>query len=385
MLKLQLARKRSRFVRDAFQRRCVPNDTEDDYETTIIIGKSVRYNILYEAHESIFNLIQKDLPWQDLISLKTACALANKLVSHADVVDRMIQGMDMMNTFCACIHNNNATYVKTLIDNYSIPRYQLIRGLIYCLFTLRNDTSRVFLDALDFPRYSKFDTYEYLADHCVYCETIYCLFDYINAPLHNECGVSQKMLLQMTCAVDNIVMFRHILGMYDVGISHIELWISSINCSTRVFKLILNDNPNQRISQRMLIRFVRFQGFAVADKIGFLHYVFARGLAHLSRRLNNSIIDYCRHINLSRAAIRDAAMLVETYGSHRMVQSTMTQYIQDCMPTSIEEMADVSKRLIYKQKHIDMITTNMDFWSRFPKIEYILVNKLKLQERKQLC
>jgi hypothetical protein len=313
-----------------------------------------------------------------------ACALTNRLVEHGDIVERMIDATDVTNTFCMCVHNNSPAYVQTLIDKHGIPKHQLIRGLIYSIYTFRNDLCIIFFDTLDFPKHSKYDNSEYFVDHSVYCGKTHCMYDYIDSQPYNETNVSQKMLLQMAVAADNVDMFRHIKNTYDLGISYIDIWVAAVNCGKHVFATILKDAKNLRISQRMLIRFMRFQGCHVVDKLGYLHYIFERGIAHLGRRLNDSIIDYCWHARLSNNEYRSATMLVEKYGSHHLVQSTLRQYIYRCMPISILEMIDLSSRIVYKQKHIDMICSNMSFWKQFPKIEYVLVNKLKLQERKHM-
>lgn len=383
MLRRKLAAKRSTFVRNPYKRTYINYEDEDDEVRDIIINKTnKKINIICNVHESILDIIQYKLGWNDLASLKQTCTTTNNFIKHNDIIDRMIADMDLINAFCTCIIMNNELYLELFLDNFNIPRYQLINCLIYTICTGRNTISRILIDSLDFVKYSNRDDIE-IECECHKCNHLQCFSDFVENELYFE-NISQKMLLQIACMFDNLEMFKYIMEKYDLEFTYIDIWATILHNSVYIFDEMIRINPMMKLSQRMLKNYV-FR-IVCGDKFDFLDYLFKNKIAHLGIRLNNAIIEYCLYnfeMNSSKI-LRKIIMLVENYGSDHMVQTTMTNCIFACYPKMIREIISVSKRLLYKKKFIDMIEKKQEYWTKVPEIEFMIVNKLKLQERSKI-
>lgn len=140
--------------------------------------------------------------------------------------------------------------------------------------------------------------------------------------------------------------------------------------------------PHMKISQRMLLKYLRTTKFADPGKhLEMIEFLLSEGLTVLSRRLNQRILTYLyRRVFISSRDVKAAARIVENYGSHRLLKSTLKTYIYLSLNGAMNELINISQRVIFSQKHLDMMSGNILVWSSPWNIEGMVVNNIRMQE-----
>lgn len=374
-------------------------DWNDDYQNneTIIIEKYKHVDNLNNMHESILHLIQSNLQWYDLISLKLTQKRYNEQISSIDVIGQMVRSTTPSEALSICIFGNSVMYLKQLLEQTrDIPTYKLKEALIYAIQTHRNEVAKVLIDILHLPKTSSQDheilfTYIYTNDITILRDWTSLhrdwamLRDHLNAVTPIRANVlSNKRLLQLACLSNNVTMFNYLLGKYKMDFTYIDIQVAINNMGCDVFREMSKlRGKSFKLSQRMLVDYVYdryYNRHTLESKLHFLQYVLIKKLSFLSQRIIAALLNTMLSEGVKDFEVTLFIKLVEAHGSQKLVQSLMKQFIHHLLSWEVKEMINISQRLVYKPKHLDMIATNHRFWDT-SKIEYMFVNKLKMQER----
>lgn len=373
---------------------------EDYFHTQDIIIRKPKHLINYfgNVHQSIWYNIQKHLNSRDLSALKASCSQGRAYILPCDVVEKLIQEIGMVAAFCKYLHIGNTQSTLIITKKYGLPDLHIWKGIIYCIGTFKNTLAKELLTVLG-PKLIHWNCTQiyHETDHCVSCQTWSCLWTlmadsylmYYSA-IPNRCGNhknvafaippnSSRIILHTACAHNNIEMVKYLVTKYNLSIGFNDLWISIVYCAPAVFKYLMKINPTLRISENVLCKIINFQDTDTTYKWEFIYTVFEQGLVpRIGRRFTNTIINYIRICN-ELPVLKQIHEIINIAGSKRLVQSCFGACLFECLSHSTNLMIETSK-ITYKAKHLRIVENSSTWRFRNPKMEYIIVNKLKLQE-----
>lgn len=361
--------------------------SDDDIEGDIVITKKQhKYNILENLHESILTNINLYISWEDMSALKIISKQMNNVITAKDIVNNSIQNSSLLTTFCTLVVNEKTTYLRTLLDTNRIPMAHIRSALMFSTATFYNESAKILCDYVEFSKqYSGEHNNPILKQYdcrCAICLEKEITIDRLcneHEDEHYFPQLSKGKLLFIAISSDNIDMFRYIKNKYNMKITNIDVWVMMQYKSLRVFQDMLRESSRPEIiSQKMMIGYLRV--FEIEDNVSFIALMFESGVIKLGRKLLTVLIALIDINYLNQKDIRIILKIIETHASHHMIQYVFKQFIRKNRKLLLKEFINISPRIVYKQKHLDMVKK----YKNNDEIEYIIANKLVLQYRRTL-
>lgn len=371
-------------------------DEEYDNYCDIVISKnniSPKSTLNDTLHESIHCMIYKYISARDMIHMKLSCRLHNKFITHRDILEKMVQETSFVATLCNCVYYNKASYIQILSERFSYEfrnthKHSVIKALIYWVMACDNiDVVCALIDVIELPRNGTLDNDCFYIKHCV-CKNKYC-FNYYMHYTSTTHHMSQRLLLQIACYANNISIMKHIINRFYIHFSYIDVWTSMVNNNMAAFQYI-TITRNVKISQRLLLRYMK-TNLSFSEKLNFLQFIFENKLSFFGKRLIYNIINTRTSYGCHNEALV-FVKIMEKFGSNILINKTFTQYLYHNNGLILGHMIDISNKIVYKQKHLRMIENKYILkleelengyiiLNNLDKIEYMVVNKMRLQDR----
>lgn len=367
-----------KFPRAAFKRTIGEDDGADFNQDDIVLLKKEQNNFLCDVHESVIQAIHSHLPWGDLCALKCSCALFSQLVEDMDIIRRLVSDEGLNTAFMICLYENRHRFVSMMINSYKIDKTILENGLIYSVARGFNESAVALLNLLNVQMRSSIDVFEFDVDHSVFCKNYCCFVEYMTLSIGM---LSLRLLLQVACNTNNTFIVDHLVSRYQLQFANIDIWTTLKHLSYSVMEYMINSSPDFKIKQQMMTAYIR--SYDVYPRASMIEYLLIKNKIKLTNQLISTLVDYMTQFTAdSYAEILNVVYLIDRYGTSRQVQNAFSQCIAKHLPLSIKAFIEHSKRIVYDDKYISMIESD-EFWSaNYSKYEYILVSKLRMQERK---
>lgn len=370
------------FTRNPFQRTILSNDDEDvmtnPYES-IVLKKDTK-NRVSEIHESILHNIIDFMTVNDLVAFKQSCKLANAFIDQEQLLQRMIEEDGLTYTFCRCIYNNHHEFVDELIVDEQIPIDVLIKCMIYCVFTRRNDMVFKLLQHIHLNE-CNVDGLNVLPykDDCPVCEHLPCFAYYVECVYDcdnaiNYGIISDKALLRIACIADNVDIVNHLLkGGYTYCTPN-DINLSVMNLAGNVVYYLIQ-HWNQKISFNTIRDFISTIYQELDWK--FLKYLIDLNAIRLSKRLSYTFIHL---LSMKPQYTKHVHDLVEQYGTNKLLDKLCMYYMSTMDLTALNMLMEQSKRLRVKPR-LFRIIDNDDDLSKNVRLESFLLNRYILSNR----
>lgn len=384
-----------RFKQDSFKRRMYPETMYDINDDIIISNEKTfqhnknKYNIIDNMHVSILQHLTTYLSWEDMAAMKNTSKNLYRKITVAYIVDLAVSQSNPSKAMCEFALSPNTSYLRYLLENYTIPDSHIRSAVIFTVMTKRNGSAKVLCD---FVRYSKHNT-KYVHDFKLRyydCQCASCM--YHSMEIDADCNTieggtdlfsvaSLRSIVRMCVATDNMAMFKHLLQKHNITFDNTDIWPMLTFKSKQIFHEMLRMKPKMQINQKMFRSYVNLPSFAAC--VDFAAYMFEWGVVKLGRKLFALFLAQANLNYQGLPHVNTIVKIITVHGTHSMIQGALKQFIHKHLITAAQLLIGMSPRIVYKQKYLDILVKHKDFYKVFPAMEYILANKLALQERLQ--
>lgn len=375
-------------------------DVEHDSET-FIIEKYKKFDILGKAHDSIFHFIGSTLQWKDLASLKLLGKRFNNLVTYESIVDRMLVDKTPLDVLSICVFSNNVPYLEGLLNTRrnDIPINMLTECLVYAIQTKRNDIAKALSAIVSLPKTCRADKefHQTRVEDVMIMNQSFAtlqpldwtsLSSYLTgAQSEHSAELSHRKLIQISAMSDNVDMFKFFLDKYKIAIIHNDIRVAIYYASHNVINEMSRiQGKDFMLSEKMLIDYLwyyRTRYCTFEDTLKFLKFTLERRFI-LSQKVIKTMLAIIHYGGADYGETGEFIKILEVYGTNKQLDKVMKFFIYHKYTWHVSQMIDISKRLVYTQKHLNLIEINSKFWNAYhdTDVEYVFINKLKLQERK---
>lgn len=330
--------------------------------------------MLTSFHSSIIQNITNHLEWRDVLALKAVNKDTDTSIDFQHIFERMLHQETpekIVEMSIISYNKQNTDVLDAMLLNMGSYKMQEVEHVLKCyllktaLGSTRVQNKIQFIDkvvkALKTPKF------------CIQDRTPLMLYQYMNE-------LSLKMIMQAACLEGEIQVFKYISSL-RVPFTNVDILAALMHGKIEIIKEMARMRNKQglkfKISQKLLIRHWDMHTI----NIDLFDFIFRCGFATLGRRLAKAMV-YTWSIDFGgRQDAMKRVMLLERYAvNNDILRFAMKFCIKKRLMISVCELIDKSHRIVFSPKHVLMIEDDAGFWREHcPQIEYMLVNKINLQ------
>lgn len=343
----------------------VGHGNEVDSATNIILRKHGDVSWFASLHESIIHNILDHMELKDVLKMRQTSKYMNNIIDRETIARSTLRNHGHNITFCRAVYTSHYDLLRRTV--HKVDTNRVFKGLIYSVYTGRNDVARFLMDNVKFS-----DT------RACRCCLLRVSTSFCDRKCYNCCRDFMKEedpfpiqfqdLFTIACSGNNVEMVKY-LWSKNVRWTQIDIKVCIKNYSNYVLEYLCN-HKRARVPKTLV--FEVLNDIFIENKFDILEDLLQRKIIKLGACYSFGIANMLCYEGISRDQF---VRLLDKYGSRRLMRNILKAAIHNTMERVIESILTNVDIKITK-KHLDYIhqTKNLH-------IELLIVNKYELQQR----